>query len=34
MHEEDTDEEEIVEAATDEGDNTSETDNTTNDKQE
>ncbi len=34
MHEEDTDEEEIVETASDEGDNTSETDNTTNDKQE
>jgi DNA gyrase subunit A len=34
MHEEDTDEEEIVEAAPDDGDNTSETDNTTNDNQE
>ena len=34
MHEEDTDEEGIVEAASDEGDNTSETDNITNDNQE
>ncbi len=34
MHEEDNDEEEITEAASDEGDNTSETDNITNDNQE